>query len=179
MENASKALLMAASLLIGLIIFVIFIYEMTIMSDTSNAVNDEMRKKQISEFNAQFEGFANRRNGYLKEELEEKHKRPIENTISVQDLVALCNLTREWNQNNESDQIEITIINGNMPNYRLFMSYLKKDGANYDKPLKNLLTKLAIDGDLDKYYFICASTIEDSDSQGLKYENDRRKNICC
>ena len=168
MENTSKALLMAASLLVGLIILVIFVYEMTIMSDTSNAVNAEMRKKEISEFNSQFEGFANRRNGYLGKE----------NAISVQDLVALCNLTRDWNKNNESDQIKVTIVNhGTTPNYNLFMSYLREDGINSDKPLKNLLTTLALDGDLDKYYFICASTIEDSDSQGLKYENERWQNF--
>lgn len=163
MENASKALLMAAGVLVGVLVFAIFVYEFTVISGISSEVNDNMHRKDILEFNAKFEGFANRRNGYL----------GIENAISVQDVATLCNLTRDWNKNNEDDQITVTIVNrATTPNYNIFMSYLSKDGANSNEPLENLLTTLALQGDLEKCYFICASVIQDADSQGIKYENE-------
>ena len=147
MENASKALLMAAGVLVGVIVFAIFVYEFTAISGVSSDINDEMHRKDILEFNAKFEGFANRRNGYL----------GIENAISVQDVATLCNL----------------IVNrATTPNYNIFMSYISKDGVNSKKPLDNLLTTLALDGDLDKYYFICSTVIQDTDTQGIKYGND-------
>ncbi len=163
MENASKALLMAAGVLVGVIVFAIFVYEFTAISGVSSDINDEMHRKDILEFNAKFEGFANRRNGYL----------GIENAISVQDVATLCNLTRDWNKNNEDDQVTVTIVNrATTPNYNIFMSYISKDGVNSKKPLDNLLTTLALDGDLDKYYFICSTVIQDTDTQGIKYGND-------
>ena len=153
MENASKALLMAAGVLVGVIVFAIFVYEFTAISGISSDINDEMHRKDILEFNAKFEGFANRRNGYL----------GIENAISVQDVATLCNLTRDWNKNNEDDQVTVTIVNrATTPNYNIFMSYISKDGVNSKKPLDNL----------DKYYFICSTVIQDTDTQGIKYRND-------
>lgn len=161
MENASKALLMAAGVLVGVIVFAIFVYEFASISGTSNAINEKMRAREISEFNAKFEGFANRRNGYL----------GIENAISVQDLATLCNLIRDWNKNNESDQIELTIVNrATTPNYNTFMSYISKDGVNYNKTLENLFVEIR--DDIEYYYFICASVIQDEDGQGIKYENE-------
>ena len=79
------------------------------VASVSSQVNDTMREKQISEFNAQFEGYANRsaKSGTIKEGVGYKG---IANAISVQEFATLYNLASEWNKNNESEKIEMKCI---------------------------------------------------------------------
>lgn len=60
MENASKALIMAAGILIGLIIATLFSYEMISMSQTARTFQEEMNKKSIASFNNKFEQYLGR-----------------------------------------------------------------------------------------------------------------------
>ena len=60
MENASKALLIAASVMIGVMIFAIFIYEIAYVSNMSQNMKDTMNYEEILAFNAQFETYADR-----------------------------------------------------------------------------------------------------------------------
>ncbi len=61
MENASKALVIAASILIGLILLAIFFYELSYVSSTTKEINANMKRKEILEFNTQFEAYADTR----------------------------------------------------------------------------------------------------------------------
>lgn len=70
---------------------------MTYVANASGRVNNELKQKEILEFNSQFEGYANKKPGYLN----------IDNAISIKEFASLCNLVREWNNNNPSDQVEI------------------------------------------------------------------------
>lgn len=57
MENASKALLMAAGVLIGILILSLTVYLFTSFATTSAEVHEENRRKQIDQFNSQFTSY--------------------------------------------------------------------------------------------------------------------------
>lgn len=116
MENASKALIMAGGLLVGLIIFAIFIYEITIFSSTSHEISEIQKQEEIKSFNAKFTRFANKDEPYAQEN-EDGTTTTIytgylgrKNAISVQDFATLYNMAMEWNKNNPSEKIKITLI---------------------------------------------------------------------
>lgn len=104
MENAAKALIMAAGILIGVIVLGIFAYEFLVISDTGEQYGKEIRQREVSQFNSQFEPYA-----YYYGE------RPKQ--LKAQDVVTLLYLVRDWNQNNESDQIEVSLSNSIRNNY--------------------------------------------------------------
>ena len=54
MENASKALLMAASILIGVVILTLGVYLYTSFSESANNMKKQMEDNQIANFNNQF-----------------------------------------------------------------------------------------------------------------------------
>ena len=102
MENASKALLIAAGVLVGTIIFAIFLYEMTYVATTSAETNERLKEEKIQEFNVQFISYADRgKEGYYYNPLTGKG----ENSISIQEFATLYNTINEWNLNNPSEII--------------------------------------------------------------------------
>ncbi len=90
MENASKALIMAAGILIGVLIMSLFAYEMLYVSQNARAYQLEVYTVQITEFNAQFEIYANRE------------------SITAQDVITIYNYIQEWNENNPTETITIS-----------------------------------------------------------------------
>lgn len=60
MENASKALLMAASVLIGVLLLSLMAYIFLFMSNYAGTVQDNIYSKEIYEFNAQFQQYEGR-----------------------------------------------------------------------------------------------------------------------
>jgi len=81
MENASKALIIAGGILIGIIILSIFVYEMNYMGENARVYENEAYVRKIEEFNARFEKYTNRE-------------------ITAQDVVTLYNYIKEWNKDN-------------------------------------------------------------------------------
>lgn len=57
MENASKALIMAASILIGLLILSLAVYLFTSFGATSAQVNKQNEENQLNQFNSQFTAY--------------------------------------------------------------------------------------------------------------------------
>ena len=88
MENASKALIIAAGMLIGIIIASIFTYEMVHMTQNAEVYQKNLENTKIVEFNTQFEKYANKGN------------------ITAQEVITIYNYVIEWNENN-SNYIEI------------------------------------------------------------------------
>ena len=89
MENASKALIMAAEVLIGVMIISIGVYLFSIFSGYSAERYKEIEDTQIAEFNNQFLKFYGTR-------INDKGKEvPIECTIH--DIVSLANLAQKNN----------------------------------------------------------------------------------
>ena len=87
----------------------------------------------------------------------------------MHELISLINMTRNWNKEYPHDQIKISIINmGSAPNASVIMGYI--NGVNKDKPLENLILNLQAGGkDIEQYYFIFKTTIEDLTVEPYKY----------
>ena len=59
MENASKALIMAAGVLIGVLIISLAVYLFVSFGKTSEGIHTQNAKKQIDQFNAKFTSYEN------------------------------------------------------------------------------------------------------------------------
>lgn len=139
MENMSKALLIGASVLIGLMIFALFIYELTYASDTAKKVKENKDQEKINIFNVSISGYADRdeKQGYL----------GIKNAISAQEFATLINLTRDWNDNNPSEIIDVEIKGDST-------IYLNLNKSLEDrKTLESIFNELNKKHPLENYYF--------------------------
>lgn len=95
MENASKALYMAAEVLLGILLLTLMVALMTAVQNFSNQIDSNISTKLIAEFNAKFEDYNNRTN------------------LTPQDVVTLSNLVKDYNSNEDEiyKKIEIEISN--------------------------------------------------------------------
>lgn len=89
MENASKALVIAAEVLIGVIVITLLAYTFQSYGGFSETVNKNIQTKNINEFNTKFENY---------------HKRK---DLTPQDVITIANLAK--NYNNAQDRIVITV----------------------------------------------------------------------
>ena len=62
MENASKALIMAGGVLIGILIISLAVYLFADFGTTSAEINKENAERQLEQFNTQFSTYLNRTN---------------------------------------------------------------------------------------------------------------------
>lgn len=88
MENASKALLMAATVLVGVLLLSLVVYLFTIFGGFSSDMTEKMSEKYVSEFNAQFTKYQSYQDETTKE---------WQNTCRAQDVVTVANMARENN----------------------------------------------------------------------------------
>lgn len=84
MENASKALIMAASVLIGIVIMSLAVYLYTSFSSSVNEMNRQMEQGQLQQFNNQFTSY------------EAKGK-----TLTIYDVITITNMAKENNKQYE------------------------------------------------------------------------------
>lgn len=98
MENASKALLMAASVLVGILILSLIAYLYTIFGDYGSLIQARLSEKNINEFNTQF----------TKYESYKDESGNWQNTCKASDIVSLANLAKQNNQNYEFGTDNIT-----------------------------------------------------------------------
>lgn len=124
-------------------IFAIFVYEMSYVANSSEEINENLKRKEMAEFNAQFEVYANKEPGYLE----------IKNAISVQEFATLCNLVRQWNSENLSDIIELIVNSG--PEKNKIQEYAKQ---NSREALEDLFEYLNCRGGMQNYYFLLEAT---------------------
>lgn len=89
MENASKALLMAASVLVGILILSLIAYLYTIFGDYGSLIQARLESKNINEFNVQFTQY----------ESYKDENGNWQNTCKASDIVSLANLAKQNNQN--------------------------------------------------------------------------------
>lgn len=97
MENASKALLMAAGVLVGIIILSMFAYEMIYMSNNAQEFQEQAYVTQITEFNAKFEKYVGN-----------------EKILTAHDVVTLFGYVNEWNENNLSEPMIFEASSGSI-----------------------------------------------------------------
>lgn len=95
MENASKALLMAGGVLIGVLVISLAVFLFADFGATSAEINAQNAQKQITAFNSKFTVYQ----GY-------------ENEITIYDIVSLATYVNENNayyENSPEDQIDVII----------------------------------------------------------------------
>ena len=80
MENASKALLMAAGVLLGLMIISLAVLLFTNFGGTSSQIHDNIEQNQISQFNSQFTQYIGK------------------NNVTIYDVISMANLATENNK---------------------------------------------------------------------------------
>lgn len=114
MENASKALIMAAEILVGVMIVCVGVYLFNLFANYSSNEYEKIEATQVSEFNAQFLIFYG----------ENKDGKPIECTIH--NIVSLANLAQK---NNIKYELVDEVTKGGKT------SYVKKSGISIDNSL--------------------------------------------
>lgn len=80
MENASKALLMAGGVLLGVLILSLAVFLFTNFGGTSSRIHDNIEENQIAQFNSQFTKYAGNEN------------------VTIHDVVTMANLATENNK---------------------------------------------------------------------------------
>lgn len=83
MENASKALLMAAAVLVGVMILSLGVYLFSIFGNFGGQISDRLEQKQIDEFNSQFYKYENSQE------------------VRIHDIISVANLARQYNIDND------------------------------------------------------------------------------
>lgn len=117
MENASKALLMAAGTLIGMLVLSLAVYLFTTFSGTATQISKENAKKQVDQFNSQFTSLDGK-------------------NVTIYDVVSTANLATENNIYYEFPT-RSGVTNGEIDNYisvRLGNQLIEKGN---DKPSEN------------------------------------------
>ena len=79
MENASKALLMAASVLIGVVILSLTAYLFMYFGGSVNEMNQQIEEGQLQQFNNQFTSYEDKKN------------------LTIYDVITVANLAKENN----------------------------------------------------------------------------------
>ena len=93
MENASKALIMAAEILIGILIISVGVYLFNTVGSYSAETTAEMEETQIAQFNSQFlKYYGTSGNEAIK--------------CTIHDIVGLANLAKQTNEANGFTEIE-------------------------------------------------------------------------
>ena len=103
MENASKALLIAGSVLIGMLLLTLFVYLYTQLSENASNVYSTLDHAEISKFNQKFLNYKGRGKdvvGY------DDSGKPITNPLTIQDVVTIVNMAKD---NNKEQRKQVTI----------------------------------------------------------------------
>lgn len=108
MENASKALIMAGSILIGVIIMTIGVTIFTSFGGTSEQIQKQMNEKAIAEFNAHFTKY---------DGMQE---------CTIHDIVSLANFARKYNEEYEDNYIIVLFKSDNLADITKDMKALDK-----------------------------------------------------
>lgn len=119
MENASKALIMAAEVLIGVLVLSLMVYLFVTFGSSSAEIVEQMDASKLAEFNTQYDKY-----------------KGIED-ITIYDIVSLANLARENNKYYELDK-SVRANNGNyyISIYLSGEGYLEEDAQDLIEIIK-------------------------------------------
>lgn len=122
MENASKALIMAAGVLIGLMVLALFVYLFSSFGASTAQMGDQIRQNQLNQFNSQFTSYEGK------------------DDLTIYDVVTVANLATENNkyynyplrkEDNINDSYVSVIFNGeHIEGKTDYGTYIDKDVEN-------------------------------------------------
>ncbi len=140
MENASKALIMAAGVLIGVILLSLMVYMFTNFAITSAEVHKENEQNQLNQFNSQFTSY------------EAKEGLTIYDVVTVANLATENNIYYEYQQeqgisNTPKDNSYISVIlkNSNLGDYNnkhIEKGYIETRNNAYKKEVTEYYNEL-------------------------------------
>ena len=106
MENASKALIIAAEVLIAILLLTLFAYIFTSMSESRENLDNQMQAAKITNYNQPFLNYNGRG-----EELTDidKNGSQIAHPLNIQDIATIMNISIDSNKRHEFDNI-ITVM---------------------------------------------------------------------
>lgn len=149
MENASKALLMAAGVLIGVLIITTSVVFYLSFKGLAQGYDKKVSKQKIDQFNVQFTKYEGRTD------------------LTAQDIATVVNLAREWNKLIEDDNaIVVMALNKNMVEINSNTKTYKEDITKFME--EKSLEDSDGDGKLD--------TVKHYTCQPIQYEDDNRNN---
>lgn len=93
MENASKALIMAGGVLIGVLVISLAVYLFVSFGQTSAEINDENSQKQLTQFNSKFTSYEGKKN------------------LTIYDAITVAGYANENNEYYDNDSNYIIIVN--------------------------------------------------------------------
>lgn len=105
MENASKALLMAAEILVGILLLSLAASLFYIFSNYQSEIQSNKNDKELYEFNTEFQVYENV-------------------TLTPQDVLSIYNLVNNYNEKFQYTQINLTVDGGvsNIKNSNVFLN---------------------------------------------------------
>lgn len=115
MENASKALIMAAEILFGIILLTILVVFYQTWGRFSSNINDNLETINIQKFNIKFETYADK-------------------DLRAQDIISIVNLVNEFNKQLDSGDSYRIKITGNA---NINKANIDKDKAKFIEDNKN------------------------------------------
>lgn len=122
MENASKALIMAGGMLVGILVLTLAAYLFFTFGTQASKIGDRVKEQQIEKFNSDFTSYIDKEN------------------ITIYDVITVANRAKAYNEKNELDEtdvdyyITVSLLNTSPRQYQ----HLEKEN---DDEYKNLLEK--------------------------------------
>ncbi len=165
MENASKALIMAATILLGVMIIAIGVYLFSSYAQYSSNTYKKIEQAQIDQFNSQFLKYYGSEEITLKKydasDSDISQKKIVSILCSAHDIISLANLAQK---NNQYYEIENEVTEGSEASNYIQIK-LKKVDNNIEKWteekkidfLKNSTYSVTINGKVrvkNRYYYI-------------------------
>ena len=96
MENASKALLIAGEVLLGIILLTLFSYLFTLMDENTSRIEEKAKVNRINEFNQEFLNYEGR--GTIVIGKDSSGNNIYNNPLTIQDVATLINLAIDNSQ---------------------------------------------------------------------------------
>lgn len=136
MENASKALIMAASILLSVMILSIGVYLFSTLGQYGAEIYEQIENDQINQFNTQFLK-------YYGERINEKTNKPEVIKCTAHDIISLANLAKQNNIDKELEDSDGT-TDSTIPDENWTNEYIRIDMGNKNKNLEKLTSEQQI-----------------------------------
>lgn len=89
MENASKALIMAGGMLIGILVLTLAVYLFSTFGTQASKVGDRVKEQQIEKFNSDYTSYIDKEN------------------ITIYDVITVANRAKTYNEKNELVETDV------------------------------------------------------------------------
>jgi len=164
MENASKALIMAAEIIVGVMIISIGVYLFNLFGSYSQNTSKQIEQAQIDKFNIQFEKYYGQRMG--------EDGQPEQIKCTIHDIVSLANLANKHNE-----EYGLTSENGKSNNTLYIEVEIQLDGFKYVKNLEKktndqlvaIIKENDINSNNEIKYYKCTKCEKNSATKMINY----------